>query len=178
MVPVVLGQLVALILGACDVWFARICNIIVNLILNLLDQYISWSMVIWFRLFRAFNSMRFLADFLHTATQVLSILFLLHCSSIYLLIFLFSFFVCVYSKFWVNLSFELIYVNLSTLCHLLFYNFSLISYHPHLLTLSHSQPPASHLPPPSPGWSKPLISHSAYTSGQWTVEWDYNVFRI
>ena len=99
MVPAVLGQLVALILGRCDVWSAKICNIIVKLILNLLHQNILWSMVIWFRLFRAFNSMRFLADFLHTATQVLSILFLLHCSSIYFLIFLFSFFVCVYSKF-------------------------------------------------------------------------------
>ena len=162
MVPVVLGQLVALILGACDVWFARIGNIIVNLILNLLDQYISWSMVIWFRLFRAFNSMQFLADFLHTATQVLSILFLLHCSSTYLLIFLFSFFVCVYSKFWVNLC-----QPINSL------PFALLQFFSHLISSSSFNPlplPTSRLPSPSPfAWLKqtsdlPLCLH------QWTMD--------
>ena len=55
------------------------------------------------------------------------------------------------------------FVNFSPIALLSF----IISYHPHLFTLSLSQPPTSHLPSPSPGWSKPLISLSAFTSGQW-----------
>ena len=49
--------------------------------------------------------------------------------------------------------------------------FIIMSYHLHLFTLSHSQPPTSHLPLPLRlGWSKPLIYHLVYTnmdSGLW-----------
>ena len=83
-------------------------------------------------------------------------------------------------EMWKTIEKPSITINLSTffaICS------TIIFFHLHLIssssyTLSHSHPPTTHLPPPSPGWSKPLISQSAYTNGQWTVEWDNDVFRI
>ena len=66
---------------------------------------------------------------------------LLHCSSIYLLIFLFSFFVCVYSKFWVNLC-----QPINSL------PFALLQFFSHLISSSSFNPlplPTSRLPSPS-----------------------------
>ena len=124
------------------------------------------------------NSMSFAINFLLFCHTIKIIIFLLLCTAhpfFYLLLIFFIFLFSFWFSFIVNLcKFMSKPVNFLPFALLQF--FIIISYHPHLFTLSHSQPPTSPLPPPSAGWSKPLIYHFVYTNmenGLWFI-----VFRV